>query len=321
MEATIICVDNSEWARNGDYSPNRWESQQEAVNEIASKKTMISPENSVGILSMAGSRAEVIVSPTNDMAKILQAIYDIKIQGQVDLYSSLQIAHLALKHSSKKEQAKRIIVFVCSPISHDTQKFQTLGRNLKRNNIAIDIVVFGNLEDSEKLHELQQAVNSGDNSHLITIPSGLGFFCDALRNTPIFQGGLSGGFEEQGGFDASGDPELETAIRLSLEEAKKRQEEQGVPNAGVAVDNPMSSIVEEDEEALLQQALKMSIEESQKVESNEPVVSSDFANQDFLNELLSNVPGVDPNDPDILKAVDQIKNEGKKEDKEEEKKE
>ena len=323
MEATIICVDNSEWSRNGDYSPNRWESQQEAVNEIASKKTMQSPENSVGILSMAGTRAEVIVSPTNDMAKILQAIYDIKIQGQVDLYSSLQIAHLALKHSSKKEQAKRIVVFVCSPITHDNQKFQTLGRNLKRNNIALDIVVFGNLEESEKLHDLQQAVNSGENSHFITIPSGLGFFCDALRNTPIFQGPNAGGFEEQGAYDPSVDPELATAIRLSLEEEKRRQEEQSVGVQGNVVDGGMPSIQEEDEEDLLQQALKMSIEESNKVEAQgeAPVVSSEFANQDFLNELLSNVPGVDPNDPDIMKAVEQIKNEGKKEDKEEDKKE
>lgn len=323
MEATIICVDNSEWSRNGDYSPNRWESQQEAVNEIASKKTMQSPENSVGILSMAGTRAEVIVSPTNDMAKILQAIYEIKIQGQVDLYSSLQIAHLALKHSSKKEQAKRIVVFVCSPITHDTQKFQTLGRNLKRNNIALDIVVFGNLEESEKLHDLQQAVNSGENSHFITIPSGLGFFCDALRNTPIFQGPNAGGFEDQGAYDPSVDPELATAIRLSLEEQKRRQEDQNVGGQGNVVDGGLQTIVEEDEEALLQQALKMSIEESNKVEaqSEPPVVSSEFANQDFLNELLSSVPGVDPNDPDIKKVVEQIKNEGKKEDKEEDKKE
>jgi 26S proteasome regulatory subunit N10 len=318
MEATVICVDNSEWSRNGDYSPNRWESQQEAVNELASRKMNQSPENYVGILSMAGSRSEVIVSPTNDMAKILQAMYDIKIQGQIDLYSSLQIAHLALKHSSKKEQAKRIVVFVCSPVSQDTSKFQALGRTLKRNNIALDIVVFGNFEDAEKLHELQKTVNSGENSHFITVPSGLGFFCDALRNSPVFLGSSPPGFDELGGI-ADVDPELATAIRLSLEEQKRKQESE--PNQPL---NPPPA--EDDEEAMLQQAIKMSMEEGQKEEVapqiEAPVVADDteFANQEFLKDILQSVTGVDMNDPDIQKALGQIK-EGKQENNEEDKKE
>ena len=308
----MICVDNSEWSRNGDYTPNRWESQQEAVNELASRKMSQSPENYVGILSMAGSRAEVIVSPTNDMAKILQAMYDIKVQGKIDLYSSLQIAHLALKHSSKKEQAKRIIMFVCSPINHDEAKFQAIGRNLKRNNIALDIVVFGNLDDAEKLHDLQRAVNSGDNSHFVTVPSGLGFFCDALRSTPIFRGPNSGGFDDVAGMSAA-DPELEAAIRLSLEEQKRKQEAEGAQPSN----NPEP--VEDDEDALLQQAIKMSMEENpENLEKSENPANqgnpeksdvnvvetgvNQFENPEFLDDLMKSV-GVDLSDPDIQKAI------------------
>ena len=323
----MICVDNSEWSRNGDYTPNRWESQQEAVNELASRKMSQSPENYVGILSMAGSRAEVIVSPTNDMAKILQAMYDIKVQGNIDLYSSLQIAHLALKHSSKKEQAKRIIMFVCSPVNHDEAKFQAIGRNLKRNNIALDIVVFGNLDDqkmksdAEKLHDLQRAVNSGDNSHFVTVPSGLGFFCDALRNTPIFRGPNSGGFDDIGGVEGA-DPELAAAIRLSLEEQKRKQEAEGA--------QPSNNLepAEDDEDALLQQAIKMSMEENpenlekplnpsnaENPEISDPVVEgvSGFENPDFLDDLMKSV-GVDPSDPDIQKAIGKGKDERTKDD-------
>ena len=40
-QATMICIDNSEWMRNGDYSPNRFLSQAEAVNLICGAKTQV----------------------------------------------------------------------------------------------------------------------------------------------------------------------------------------------------------------------------------------------------------------------------------------
>lgn len=38
LQATIICIDNSEWMRNGDYSPNRFQAQSDAVNLICGAK-------------------------------------------------------------------------------------------------------------------------------------------------------------------------------------------------------------------------------------------------------------------------------------------
>ena len=37
----MICIDNSEWMRNGDYAPNRFQSQAEAVNLICGAKTQV----------------------------------------------------------------------------------------------------------------------------------------------------------------------------------------------------------------------------------------------------------------------------------------
>ena len=34
LEATMICLDNSEWSRNGDIAPSRWASQIDAANII-----------------------------------------------------------------------------------------------------------------------------------------------------------------------------------------------------------------------------------------------------------------------------------------------
>ena len=47
MEATVVCVDNSEWTRNGDYAPTRFQAQADAVNLLAGAKTQANPENTV----------------------------------------------------------------------------------------------------------------------------------------------------------------------------------------------------------------------------------------------------------------------------------
>lgn len=38
----MICVDNSEWMRNGDYLPSRFQAQADAVNLICGAKTQVS---------------------------------------------------------------------------------------------------------------------------------------------------------------------------------------------------------------------------------------------------------------------------------------
>jgi 26S proteasome regulatory subunit N10 len=49
-------MDNSEWNRNGDFAPSRWDSQQDAATIIAEAKTQQNPESTVGIMSMSGAR-------------------------------------------------------------------------------------------------------------------------------------------------------------------------------------------------------------------------------------------------------------------------
>ena len=41
IQATMICIDNSEWMRNGDYSPTRFQAQADAVNLICGAKTQV----------------------------------------------------------------------------------------------------------------------------------------------------------------------------------------------------------------------------------------------------------------------------------------
>lgn len=119
QEATVVCIDNSEFARNGDYSPSRFQAQADAVNLLAGAKTQHHPENTVGVMTMAGKTPTVLVTPTTDLGKVLQAVQRMKIDGEVQLSTTVQIAQLALKHRENKNQRQRIVVFVGSPVKED----------------------------------------------------------------------------------------------------------------------------------------------------------------------------------------------------------
>ena len=131
------------------------------------------PENSVGVLSMAGRGVEVHVALTSDVGKILSLSHGIKIGEKANLMGSIQVAQLALKHRQNKNQRQRIIVFVGSPIENEEKDLVKLGKKLKKNSVAMDIINFGEeAENASKLEALLNAVNSDDNSHLVTVPSG-----------------------------------------------------------------------------------------------------------------------------------------------------
>ena len=44
LEATMLCLDNSEHMRNGDYAPSRFEAQTQAANLLASAKSQVKRE-------------------------------------------------------------------------------------------------------------------------------------------------------------------------------------------------------------------------------------------------------------------------------------
>jgi len=146
---------------------------------------------------------------------------------------------LALKHRSDKSQRQRIIVFSCSPIEEDEKTLVKLAKKMKKNNVSIDVVAFGDLESDQtkKLEAFVDNVTSGENSYLAIIPPGPHLLSEELQQTPILAGegagtaapgGGDGG--DAGGFNfeeaAENDPELAFALRLSLEEEKNRQEKE-----------------------------------------------------------------------------------------------
>ena len=368
LECTIICMDNSEYMRNGDFAPTRFEAQYDAVSMLITAKTNANPESTVGFLTMAGRNVEVVASPTDEQAKLLSALHGLSLSGTSNVTAALQVAMLALKHRKNKRGGQRVILFVGSPITAEEKAVKRVGKLMKKNNIALDIISIGeNAMNQSKLEGLLEAVNKNDNSHYVEVSTGT-VASDVIRQSAIVGGGNSGGggggggdnFAEFGGIDPNLDPELAMTLRVSMEEARQQANTGGEggdsSNNNTANDNNSSNnnnssattmdVQGEDEDALLQQALQMSMaaamgdantnDNSMDVVNDKELDEGDeddeaaqlaaavamstnnndtteggdtqgnesqFSDPSFVNQLLSDLPGVDMNDPQIQAAM------------------
>ncbi|KZV85683.1 hypothetical protein EXIGLDRAFT_622763 [Exidia glandulosa HHB12029] len=287
LEATVIVIDNSEYMRNGDYLPTRFEAQSDAVTVLFGHKVDSNPENTVGVMSMAGKGPEVLVTHTREVGKLLGALHDARqrLGGSSDVSTAIAVAQLALKHRANKTLRQRIVVFVGSPLAADEKALVKLAKKLKKNNVAVDVVSFGEESDNaDRLRAFVDNVNSGENSHLVTVSPGPRLISDAVLASPILAGdsgipdaamdvegpgGPGGGADNEFGIDPSLDPELAMALRLSLEEARQRQaaEEASASSSGAGPSTSAPAAepelvpadeADDDDEALLQQAIAMS---------------------------------------------------------------
>lgn len=404
LETTMICMDNSEYMRNGDYSPSRMESMQDAANLVSNAKMQSNPENTVGIMALAGRNPELLVSPTDDMGKIMNSIHEIRLFGALSFADGVQVAYLALKHRRNKMGGQRIVLLVGSPVEDDPKTLKKVAGILRKNGIAVDVVSIGEVEENQaKLEEFVKVVDKDNNSHLVTIPAGC-VPADMLITSPVINEGVADGGGasmegfggapaaaaaggEFGGVDPNMDPELAMALRVSMEEERARQESEAVPAPAplatapepldaaplatapepldaapaAAAPEPLDATPaatpaaapvaadassggdEMDDEALLQQALALSMNDdaegggqldeemqqalsmSMALDAAEPPAEPAAAaapsaaaepppaaagapvyDSSFVNGLLASLPGVDPSDPRIQLALQQI---------------
>jgi 26S proteasome regulatory subunit N10 len=113
-----------------------------------------------------------LVTHTKELGQIIKATHNTsqKISGNIDIPTAIAVAQLALKHRENKNLRQRIIVFVGSPLEGagaDEKNMVKLAKKLKKNNVAVDVVSFGDgIEEGEKsvLKAFVENASSGDNS-------------------------------------------------------------------------------------------------------------------------------------------------------------
>ncbi|KAG8195003.1 hypothetical protein JTE90_008175 [Oedothorax gibbosus] len=362
LESTIICVDNSDYMRNGDFLPTRLQAQQDAVSLICHSKIRSNPENNVGLLTLA--KPEVLATLTTDVGRILSKLHQVQPKGYINLCTGIRVAHLALKHRQGKHHKMRIVIFVGSPIDDDDKEIVKLAKKFKKEKVCVDIVNFGeDVTNTDKLTLFINTLNGrdGSGSHLVTVPPGP-HLSDALVSSPVVQGedgtgavGI-GGMGYEFGVDPNEDPELALALRVSMEEQRQRQEEEARrTNTGAATDGDAQSMAEGgNEESMLEQAVAMSLatdgssitsspaapdfasmseeeqiafamqmslaqshfadDEAETMEIDEKDQSKEdeedlrevMDDPEFLQSVLSNLPGVDPQSEIVRNAVENL---------------
>ena len=267
LESTVICVDNSEYMRNGDYPPTRFQSLLDAFNIVCQSKIHGHPENNVGLVNFTNGR--VLVNLTQDQGRLLANLHGLQIGGMIKFATGINVAHLALKHRQGRNHRMRIVAFVGSPISEEEKELVKLAKRLKKEKVNVDVISMGQEEDNnlEKLQAFVTALNGkdGTNSHLLTVPPGAVCLSDALMSSPVVRpddaaggssaegavGSFGGGLE----IDAADDPELALALRVSMEEERARQAGQGASQS----ETPAAITEAQNSEDVLAQAIAASM--------------------------------------------------------------
>lgn len=253
LEATVLCIDNSQYSRNGDFPRTRFEAQIDAIEYIFQAKRNSNLENTLALISSAGnSTPQVLSTFTSQFGKLLSSLNETMINGEhIHFVNTIEMAVLTLKHRQNKLQHQRIIMFVCSPLklSTETDSLNNVANLLKEKKIALDVINFGEIDDNttiltEFIDNLNRNNTAGDDSksHLLTVRPGPRLLYEHIATSPIIleendsmmagsvggmidggAGGSNGGFMDFG-VDPELDPELAMALRLSMEEEQQRQE-------------------------------------------------------------------------------------------------
>jgi len=159
-----------------------------------------------------------------------------------------------------------VIIFCGHPLEEEQSEFERLGKRLRQNNVGIDVINFANPDNVPKLQALVDSANKNDNSHFLDVPLGVSVLTDILFTSPILLGddmggmgagpgaaadgqngmvvdvaaggpGAAGGLN-QFGVDLENDPELAQALRISMDEERARQNEDGKATDAAAGSTP-----------------------------------------------------------------------------------
>lgn len=176
-------------------------------------------------------------------------------------------------------------MFVGSPIKHSEEELLAVGKKLKRNSIAVNIIAYGNLDDNRgKLDKFINLVNNNNNSTVVYVEPGFAIVDSLFSSTLMSQnqdqmqvdnvggavgGGNQGGMVPQSQFDR----DLQRAFELSAEEDRKRkqtEDSKGGDSAKIpdSTDPVNDKVMEEkkpdggEDELTEEQMLKMAMEMS-----------------------------------------------------------
>lgn len=140
----------------------------------------------------------MLVTHTKELGQILAAVHNTStnLGRTASIPTAIAIAQLALKHRQNKNLRQRVIVFVGSPLddaSPDSERaLIRLAKKLKKNNVALDVVAFGDgIEEAAEeggsiLRAFVENASSSDNSYVRRPPFHTTPFSSSPSSSCIF---------------------------------------------------------------------------------------------------------------------------------------
>ncbi|KAI5192706.1 26S proteasome regulatory subunit N10 [Nematocida minor] len=198
----MVIVDNSMYSINKDYSKERLQCQLDAIKSITEKRLNEATESTIGVMTLGRSATIKIVSPTSNKNTIYSYLHSIERDENIHGGNAMLISRMALKYRTSPMQS--VLLFLGSPLD-DENLMLTIDsvEETLNNGIFVGLILFG-----EALEYYSTFKNSIEESS--------DFVCIPIEKNDSFMEGVSAGLRES---IEETDPDLELAIRRSLEES------------------------------------------------------------------------------------------------------
>uniref|UniRef100_A0A8C7M4T6 26S proteasome non-ATPase regulatory subunit 4 n=1 Tax=Oncorhynchus kisutch TaxID=8019 RepID=A0A8C7M4T6_ONCKI len=334
LDKSFLCqhrqhsVDNSEYMRNGDFLPTRLQAQQDAVNIVCHSKTRSNPENNVGLITMANN-CEVLTTLTADAGRILSKLHAVQPRGNISFCTGIRVAHVLFYQCSvlisrlKKEKVSvDIINFGEEEVNTEklTAFINTLNGKEGAGSHLVTVPPGPSLADAL----LSSPILAGEGGAMLGLGSSDFEFGVDPSADPELALALRVSMEEQR--QRQEDETRRAAVVSATEagvpsptadESDEALLKMSVPQADTATPAmPDFSRMTEDEQ--IAYALQMSMQggefgaESMDMDTGAPVDSEGAKDEEdydvmqdpeFLQSVLENLPGVDPNNEAIRNAM------------------
>ena len=189
-------------------------------------------ENLVAVMAMGGKRPEVVIPLSRNTSELQRKLFAVQPAGTADPLTTIRIAQLIYQAKKRKKTnlELRLMLFLGSlptAVTNGHTRLLELARQLRQNNVKVDMVAFGAPDETGPIVELFQPFvdELGESSQLVIAKPSQDFYSVVFNklNSLIGQGrvNIPGLTSPDVGFMDEADQDLMMAIMLSLQEANQ----------------------------------------------------------------------------------------------------
>ncbi|NWZ88567.1 PSMD4 ATPase, partial [Poecile atricapillus] len=256
---------------------------------------------------------EVLTTLTPDTGRILSKLHSVQPKGKITFGTGIRVAHLALKHRQGKNHKMRIIAFVGSPVLDSDKDLVKLAKRLKKEKVNVDIINFGEEVRIPGIPTFQGEFPHSQIPFFLSQHSQIPFFPLPTFPNPV---SLSPNIPKSR-FSLSQHSQIPFFLSQHSQIPFFLSQHSQIPFFSLSQHSQIPSMSEEEQIAY---AMQMSLQgaefaqaEAAEVDSGAAMDTSEPAKEEddydvmqdpeFLQSVLENLPGVDPNNEAIRNAM------------------